>query len=185
MPAEGRARPARWSRPVRALHWGMAVLVIALLVLGFAMTELPFDLGTSFALYQWHKLIGLAVLALWLPRLAGRAAAAGPAAEAGWQGRAARAAHAALYVVMLAMPLTGWLATSASPLNLPLVVPLPFVGGVVLPGLIAPDLAAYEVLSRLHEILAFALLALLALHVAAVVKHVAFDHDDTLRRMTW
>lgn len=185
MPAGGRGRAARWSLPVRVLHWGMALLVIALLAIGFAMTELPFDLGTSFALYQWHKWIGLLVLVLWLPRLAGRAATAGPASDGGRQDRAARAAHVALYGLMAAMPVTGWLATSASPLNLPLVVPLPFAGGVVLPDLIAPNLAAYEVLSRMHEVLAFALLALLALHVAAVVKHAAFDHDDTLRRMTW
>ncbi|MFG1307209.1 cytochrome b/b6 domain-containing protein [Xanthobacter autotrophicus] len=180
-------RPARWSGPVRLLHWTMAGLVLTLLALGFAMTQgtldEAFDLATSFTLYQWHKWIGLLVLALWLPRLVARAATQAPAALAGWQGRAARAAHGGLYVLMLAMPVTGWLATSASPLHLPLLVPLPVLGPVALPDLIAPDARAYALLSTAHEILAFALIGLVALHVAGAARHALVDRDDTLRRM--
>ena len=163
---------------MRLLHWTMAGLVLTLLALGFAMTQGTldgaFDLATSFTLYQWHKWIGLLVLALWLPRLVARGATQAPAALAGWQGRAARAAHGGLYVLMLAMPVTGWLATSASPLHLPLLVPLPELG---------PDARAYALLSTAHEILAFALIGLVALHVEGAARHALVNRDDTLRRM--
>lgn len=169
---------------MRMLHWGMAALIAGLLALGFVMTTARLDLATSFALYQWHKWIGLLVLALWLPRLLARLATRAPR-EAGprWQRVAARAAQVGLYALMAAMPLTGWLATSASPLHLPLMLPLPLLGTLVLPDLVAPDAAAYALFSGLHEVLAFALLALVALHVAAALKHALWDRDATLRRM--
>ncbi|MFG1346181.1 cytochrome b [Xanthobacter autotrophicus DSM 431] len=175
--------PACWSLPLRLLHWGVAALVLGLLALGFVMTNAQFDLPTSFTLYQWHKWIGLLVLALWLPRLAARAMSGRPPETAGWEGRVARLVHATFYMLLLAMPLTGWLATSASPLHLPLMVPLPFLGLVPMPELIRPDPASYAVLSGLHEIFAFVLTALVVLHVAGTIKHVAVDHDGTLRRM--
>lgn len=170
---------------MRLLHWTMAGLVLTLLILGFAMTLASFDLATSFTLYQWHKWIGLLVLVLWLPRLATRAATRAPAQGEGWEGRVARAVHAGLYLLMLAMPATGWLATSASPLHLPLMVPLPFAGLVALPDLVAPDERTYALFSSAHEVLAFSLLALLALHVAGAAKHALIDRDGTLRRMSF
>jgi len=173
----------RWSAPVRLLHWTMAGLVLTLLGLGLVMTQGSFDLPTSFTLYQWHKWIGLLVLALWLPRLLARLAAPAPAAVPGWQGRAAGVVHGALYGLLLALPLSGWLATSASPLHLPLMVPVPFYGLVRVPDLIGPDAAAAELLGRLHAVGAFSLLALVALHVAAALKHALVDRDDILKRM--
>lgn len=175
--------PACWGLPLRLFHWGMAALVLGLLVLGFVMTYAQLDLPTSFTLYQWHKWIGLLVLALWLPRLAARAASGRPREAAGWEGRLARVVHATFYALLLVMPLTGWLATSASPLHLPLLVPLPVLGLVRVPDMIAPDPTAYAVLSGLHEIFAFVLTGLVALHVAGTIKHVVVDRDDTLRRM--
>lgn len=180
---ENAGRPDRWSGPVRIFHWGMAALIAALLILGFVMTTAPLDLATSFELYQWHKWVGLMVLVLWLPRLLARAAARAPARLRGWQGRVAGMTHGALYGLLLAMPVTGWLTTSASPLHLPLVIPLPFIGLVTLPDLMAPNAQAYGLLSGLHEILAYGLCVLVALHVAAAIKHAVIDHDGTLRRM--
>lgn len=168
---------------MRALHWLMAALVLGLLALGFTMTLGSFDLPTSFSLYQWHKWIGLGVLALWLPRVLARLSSLAPAPPPGWQGRAAGAVHLALYALLLMMPLSGWLATSASPLHLPLMVPVPFLGLARLPDLIAPDPAAYAVLSTAHQVFAFALLGLIALHVGAALHHALVMRDDILRRM--
>ncbi|WP_454918356.1 cytochrome b [Xanthobacter sediminis] len=168
---------------MRGLHWLMAALVLGQLGLGFTMTFGAFDLPTAFTLYQWHKWIGLVVLALWLPRLVARRLTVAPPAVEGWRGRIAGATHAALYVLLLLMPISGWLATSASPLHLPLLVPLPGIGLLRVPDLIAPDAAAYAVLSTMHEVCAYALSALLALHVAAALHHAFVARDDTLRRM--
>lgn len=176
-------RPARWSLPVRVLHWVMAALVLGLLALGFVMTSAPLDLPTSFTLYQWHKWLGLLILALWLPRVVSRLSSVRPAEVAGWEGRVARLTHGALYAALLAMPLAGWLATSASPLRLPLAVPVPGLGLVPVPQPLTPDPDVYAVLSGIHMSLAYVLTGLVTLHIAAALKHALVDRDGTLRRM--
>lgn len=178
--------PERWSLPLRWLHWAMAGLLMVLLGLGLAIAYGTFDLGQTFALYQWHKSLGVLILPLVVLRLALRAGTAHPASAPTVGSRArleagvARIVHALFYVLMLALPLTGWLVVSSSPLHLPA---RPF-NLFTLPDLVAPDADLYAAMSLLHATLAYLLLTVLTLHVAGALKHRLVDRDTTLQRMS-
>jgi cytochrome b561 len=172
----------RWSLAGRLLHWTMAVLIIGLVVVGLVMTRSHFDLGTTFALYQAHKSYGLLVLPLLAWRLLWRwrtIAPPTPPTMASIERRLARAAHVLFYVLMAALPLSGWIMASASPLRLPT---RPF-NAFTLPDLVQPDAALFEKLRLVHEVIAYGLIALLVLHVAAALKHHIVDKDEVLSRM--
>ena len=99
------------------------------------MTRSPFGAGTTFDLYQEHKSLGFAALALTLLRIVARAASAAPARVSGWEGLLSRAVQAAFYVLTLAAIAAGWLVVSASPLP----VPTQFFGSFVIPNIAPPD----------------------------------------------
>jgi cytochrome b561 len=94
-----------------------------------------------------------------------------------WQLFAARLNHAAFYLLLLAMPLSGWLMSSASNF------PVSWFGLVQLPDFVAADPELKDLLEDLHETLAKALVALALLHVAAALKHQFIDRDGLLLRM--
>ena len=104
----------------------MAALVLGLLVVGFAMVWLVSDLGAKFQLYQLHKSFGVTVFALVLMRLGWRhlnpVMPAPPTNLRPWERAAALLTHRGFYVLLLLMPLTGWLTASASPLGIPTIV---------------------------------------------------------------
>jgi cytochrome b561 len=173
--------PRRWRLSIRLLHWAMAALLVFLVAIGLAMTWLRTDLGTSFWLYQQHKSWGLVVLPLVALRLSERMRGAPP-----WPasiGRAERIAATAIrtlfYALMIALPITGWLTASSSPLSMPT---RPF-GWFTLPPLVAPDAATFAVLQGAHAWLAWALVAATALHVAGALKHALVDRDGTANRI--
>jgi cytochrome b561 len=95
----------------------------------------------------------------------------------GWQRLAAQINHWALYALLFAMPLTGWMMSSASN------YPVSWFGLAQLPDLVAPDRSLKELLEEVHELLAIVLIALALLHVAAALKHQFFDRDGLLFRM--
>jgi cytochrome b561 len=172
----------RWGFTGRLLHWVMAVLIIGLVVLGLMMTRSHLDLGATFALYQAHKSYGLIVLPLLVWRLLWRWRTAAPPAPPGMpqiERRLARVAHGLFYLLMAALPLSGWMMTSASPLRLPT---RPF-NLFSMPDLVQPDPVLFERLRLFHEVVSYGLVALLVLHVAAAVKHHLLDKDDVLRQM--
>ncbi|CAH1651772.1 MULTISPECIES: cytochrome b [unclassified Chelatococcus] len=172
---------ARWSLQGRVLHWVMAALLVGLVALGLTMTRLHADLGTTFALYQAHKSYGLVALVLVVWRIVWRLRTSPPPPQAmrraEW--RMSRLVHVLFYGAMAALPLTGWLMASASPLRLPT---RPF-GLFTMPDLVAPDAGLFMVLRSIHMALAYGLVALLVLHVAGALKHRLIDRDDTLGRM--
>ncbi len=172
--------PLRWSLPLRLLHWLMAALLVALVAVGWVMTHVHDNLGTTFALYQGHKSYGLLIIPLLALRLLARLAPRPvPLEHSRLERIGARVAHLSFYVLMLALPLCGWLMAAASPLSLPT---RPFET-FIMPSPIAPDEHLFEVLQTLHAVLAYALVALLVLHVAAAVKHQLLDRDGVLRRI--
>lgn len=175
--------PLRWSLSLRALHWLMAALILALIGVGWVMTHIRADLGTIFELYQWHKSWGVVVALLLVLRLAARglSPALPPLEHSGFERRAARVAHLAFYVLMAALPISGWLMAASSPLALPT---RPFEL-FTLPAPVGPDEALFERLQLLHEVLAYGLLALIALHIAASLKHQLVDRDGIFRRITF
>jgi cytochrome b561 len=175
------AAPA-WGRPARLLHWLVAALVAAMLVLGVVMVEVVEDLGAKFRLYQLHKSLGLTVLALVLLRLAWRLASPAPPRPPTvrpWEAAAARAVHALLYLLLLATPVAGFLMAASAPIGIPTVL----FGVVTVPHPVGPDEARFELLKDVHGTLATLLLALAALHAAAALRHHLLLGDDVLLRM--
>ena len=170
----------RWGPVSQALHWSIALLVLAMAAIGLSLDELPRS-PKWFWVYDLHKSIGLLLLALVVVRLAWRLYAGAPPPVSGLpriQRFAAGATHAVLYLLILAMPLSGWLYDSASGLR-----PLQWFGLVAVPRLIGADEGRADDLHDLHEDL-FAILVVVALlHVAAAVWHHVFRGDATLARM--
>ncbi len=168
-----------WGSVTRWLHWGMAALIFAEFALGWAAKLWRLS-PTKLDLFVWHKSFGILLLLLALLRLAWRLANPTPALPAGmprWEQRAARASHATLYVLMLAMPITGWVAHSAANLPLKLFWLIP------LPDLVGPDKALAELAKRAHFALFVLFTAALALHVTAALHHHFARGDAVLKRM--
>ncbi|MCG5249421.1 cytochrome b [Methylorubrum extorquens] len=169
------------------LHWTSALCVLALIGMGLTMTHAGLAPMRQFQLYQWHKSVGITVLALTVLRVLWRLTHRPPAHPAGMparEHRAAGAAHGLLYLLLVGLPLTGWAVVSLSPFNIPTVL----YGLVPWPHLplawLVPDKAAAEgVLKLVHAYGAWLLTALLTLHVAAALRHHLILRDDVLRRM--
>jgi len=159
------------------LHWVIAALMIGLLILGLYMVTLPISLE-KLKLYGWHKEYGFLVLALALVRIVWRVSNITPALTLpAWEEFAARSVHWIFYGFMFALPLTGWLITSAAGL------PASFFGLVTLPNIVGPDEALRQLFQEVHEWLGYALIAAIALHTAAALKHHFINKDTILRRM--
>lgn len=168
-----------WSLAGRSLHALMAVLIIATLGLGLVLHDIE-PLARRFQAFGWHKSLGLLALLLVFVRLAWRWRTIAPPDPPGmprWQRQAARASHVLLYVLMVVVPLSGWLLHSASDL------PLRWFGGPHVPDIWPPDKSWKLVWQTCHRILAWTLLGLLVVHVAAALKHHFIDGDTVLRRM--
>lgn len=179
-------RVAGWGLVTRLLHWGMAALILVQLALGLGMMTLVADVTLQFRLVQLHKSLGFVVFVLALVRICWRLVnvqPAGPPMPA-WQARAAKAAHLSLYGLMLALPISGWLLASASPLEDLLQMRTMVFGLFPLPDPIVPGSEAIEqVAGRVHAGLAIALGFVLVLHVAAAAKHQLVDRDGLITRM--
>lgn len=162
----------------RGIHWAMAALLIAQLALGLRLDSLPPGLG-SLWYYGLHKTLGITALALVLLRLLWHRMSPPPpplGSPAAWEQRAARAGHRALYALMLALPLSGWVASSAT--GIETVV----FGSLALPA-IAPVSEAWETAGfAVHGALGKALIALVILHMLGATRR-AIGGDGTLARM--
>jgi cytochrome b561 len=162
------------------LHWTVVLLVAVLAIVGLSLDSLP-NTPRYFWVYDLHKSTGLTVLALAAVRLGWRLYAGAPPPLPGipaWQRRIAGATHALLYLLIFAMPLSGWLYDSASGLR-----PLRWFGLFRVPKLAAPDEALAGRALAAHEWLFWLLLALVTLHAAAAVYHHVFRGNATLARM--
>lgn len=161
------------------LHWLMALLIIGMLCLGLYMTGLVAS-PQKFKLYGWHKEVGTLILMLVILRVIWRIANIMPSLPTHlpyWQILAARVSHFALYFFMFALPITGWLMSSAAGF------PVSFFGLFVLPDLIAPHEHLKHLLAEAHKWLAYGLITVICIHVLAALKHHFIDKDNILRRM--
>jgi cytochrome b561 len=167
-------------RPLaKGLHWLTAILVFGLLALGLWMVDLPFGLPKLQA-YAWHKWMGLSVLVLTIARLAWRWQVLPPALPGtvtAWERRIAPFSHGTLLALLIVLPLSGWLMSSAGG------VTVYWFGIVPLPDLLPRDQGLFERLRTLHHWLAWVLMAVLTLHLAAVVRHDVLRRDGIFRRM--
>ncbi len=173
----------RYSGTAIVLHWLLALALIGLFVVGLYMTSLPFS-PQRLKLYNWHKWAGVVVLTLSFLRLAWRLThrppelpAAVAAAMPRWQHWAHHGTHHALYALFFAVPLLGWAYSSAA--GFPIVV----FGVLPLPDFVPADKALAELIKPWHKLGAYAMAALVGLHVAAALKHQLIDRDGLLSRM--
>jgi cytochrome b561 len=172
--AQSYTATAKW------LHWLIAILIIIAWQLGSTMVEIEGLTPTKLRYFNWHKWLGVTIFAFVLVRLIWRATHAAPASNPNtpaWQEKLAALTHVAMYALMVAIPVTGYLHSLAAG------YPVVYLGLIPLPEVIGPDKALKELLEKTHEILADGLAVLFAAHVVAALKHHFFDRDDVLRRM--
>lgn len=179
----------QYTQVAIALHWVIALAIVLQLVSGLWMTSAIHEKANqslAFQTYQWHKSLGLCVLMLSLLRLIWRIAHPAPALPAGmkrWQRIAACGTHVLFYIIMIGMPLLGWIMVSSSKFGLPT-----FIFGLFeWPHLPLANLPNKESISQLstkaHETVAFGLIGLIGLHIGAALQHQFLLRDGLLVRM--
>ena len=168
-----------YTRTAKSLHWGMAVLLLGLMVLGVYMHDLPLS-PQKLQLYAWHKWAGVSAFCLVLLRLVWRITHRPPALPDSmprplqW---AAHAGHALLYVLMFLIPLSGWVMSSAKGFQ------TVWFGVLPLPDMVGKDKALGDLLANVHMGLNVVFGLTLLAHVGAALKHHFIDHDGILQRM--
>lgn len=168
-----------YTRTAIALHWLTAALILCAFPLGVYMADLHLS-PLKLQLFSYHKWLGVTVFMLVAIRLIWRAKHTPPAMSPSitlWQQRAAHGLHHTLYVLIFAIPVTGWLMSSAKG------VPTVYLGLIQLPDLLGKDKALGHTLENVHATLNYLMLALLVLHVVAALRHHYIERDDTLVRM--
>lgn len=163
----------------KALHWLTALAVFGLLGIGLWMTGLPIGLQ-KLQVYNWHKWIGLVVLALTMARLLWRWRHPPPPLPdtvTRWERSLAPTGHWALLLLLLAMPVSGWLMSSAAGVS------VSWFGVLPLPNPVSSDPDLFEVLRSVHFVLSRCLIVVVALHIAAVFHHDVLRRDGIFRRM--
>ncbi len=182
------AGPSRYSTVAIILHWLIAAALIFQVILGWRADDGPKG-ATTFALFQLHKSIGITILVLSVARLIWKLTHKSPPAPAGqptWEKIAAHAVHVGFYVIMIGLPLTGWIIVSTSRINIPTIlfgaIPWPHLPG--LPELAAGAKDAWNNIGHLgHGLLVKFTYLLLALHLGAVAKHQILDRDEVFGHM--
>jgi cytochrome b561 len=179
----------RYNTGAIILHWLIAVLLITNIGVAWYFNTLHGD--AKIEPVQLHKSIGITVLVLSLGRLAWRLAVPPPelpSTMAPWEKWLSRTVHVLFYVVMIGMPLTGWIFSSASPLIkvFPIVlfhaIPWPAIQPITdLPA--AQMKAVNHLFVAAHGLLAKLAYVLIVLHVSGALKHMVVDRDDTAGRM--
>jgi len=170
---------ARWGAVSQLFHWVIMVLILAIAWIGLTMGDLP-NGPRKINVYALHKSIGLTILALAVLRLLWRLYAGAPAPVPGtplWQHRIASVTHGLLYVLLLAIPLSGWVLNSSAG------YPLQWFKLFNLPAIAGRSESLHELASQAHEAMFWTLVALVLAHAGAAFYHHLFQNDDTLRRM--
>ena len=168
-----------YTKTAMSLHWLMAILLVSLFAVGTYMHELPLS-PWKLQVYSWHKWAGVTAFILVLVRLAWRFTHRPPPLPINMSRSAELAAHAGhtlLYILMIAIPLTGWLMSSAKGIQ------TVYFGIVPIPDLLAKNKELGNLLRDVHEILNLTLAAVVIGHIGAALKHHLMDKDDVLTRM--
>ncbi|MBK8185516.1 MAG: cytochrome b [Candidatus Competibacteraceae bacterium] len=169
----------RYTRTAIGLHWLIAVLIIVAFALGWTMADME-NSPRKLRWISWHKWLGITVLGLTAVRLLwrlGHPAPALPASVPLWQQKAAEGVHFLLYGLMFAIPLSGWLFSSARGFS------VVYLGILPLPDLIGANEELGDWLHTVHIGLNYTLLAVFGAHVGAALKHHFIERDDVLARM--
>jgi cytochrome b561 len=181
--------PSRYTRTAITLHWLIALLMIVNVVLGLTAESWPDDWVRP--VVDTHKSIGITVLGLALLRILWRVSHKPPPLPRefpSWEKSAAHAAHFLLYLLMIALPLSGWLHDSAwkdaatHPMHLFNLFPWPRIGYVMHLDPVLKE-TLHDRFGALHTWLGYTLYALLAMHIGGALKHQWIDRKSVLKRM--
>ena len=173
---------ASYTSTAKLLHWLVASLVVVQFVLANLgeRAEDADNLARELALFANHRSVGITILALIIIRLLWRwrnPPPPLPETVPQWQLMASRVSHYSLYGILLVMPISGWLMTSAADVS------VSWFGLVDLPDFVSPDHERHEFFEEIHKLLAKLLFVIASLHILAALKHGLFDKDGVLRRM--
>lgn len=169
----------RYTKTAAALHWLIALLIIATFFLGLTMVDMAVS-PTKLKFVNWHKWMGVTALGLVALRLLWRLTHAAPPLPATipkWQRVAAELGHLGLYVLMFAVPLSGYFYSLAAG------YPVVYLGKFPLPVLMGPNPELKPILKTVHYVLNMGMAALVVGHALAALKHHFIDRDDILKRM--
>jgi cytochrome b561 len=170
----------RYTNVAIVLHWLVALLILSAFALGVTMVDIPGITPTKLKYFSWHKWMGVTVLGLACVRLLWRLSHAAPdypQLMRGWEKRVAHTVHGALYVLMFAVPVSGYFYSLAAG------VPVVYLGVIPLPVLMEASQEWKPLLKQLHYALNITLLAIVVLHVGAALKHLFIDRDGVFKRM--
>jgi cytochrome b561 len=170
----------RYSNITILLHWLMAILIVSAFTLGLTMVNIHGLTPTKLKYYSWHKWLGVTVLGLACLRLLWRLKEPVPPypnSMSDWQRKAASAVHCLMYVLIFAVPISGYFYTLAAG------VPVVYLGIIPLPVLIDPNPEWKPVLKQVHYALNMILLGGVCLHVLAALKHQFVDRDGVFKRI--
>lgn len=162
-----------------ALHWLIAFLIISAFLLGTYMVDMRIS-PSKLKYFAWHKWLGVTILGLVALRLLVRLIKGAPphlASLKPWEKRLAGATHLVLYMLMFAVPITGYLYSYAAGF------PVVYLGLFQLPAIIGPYPELKDAFKEVHEVLTTVMAVLVAMHFAATLKHKLIDKDQTLSRM--
>ncbi|MGQ0577881.1 MAG: cytochrome b [Betaproteobacteria bacterium] len=170
----------RYSTPAIALHWIIAILVLAMIGLGWYMTDIPRGTPERTFFYNLHKSIGVTVAVLVLIRLWWRLRNPPPplpSSVPAWQVQASKLSHALLYLCLVLMPLSGFSASQFTKFG------VTYFGLFKIPPMGREDKLIYDFLQGIHGVTATLLITLVLIHVAAALKHLLVDRDGVFLRM--
>lgn len=173
----------KYPLSIRLLHWFMAVTMIALIFIGSYMHDIPADAANKLTMYPLHKSFGVLIMILFFFRFYTRLNSPLPPLPAGikvWEAKLSHIIHIALYVSMIALPITGYLMSSTYKYS----HGIDFFG-LTLPDVLPKDDAMFNLFHSLHDKIGVLVLILVALHVAGALKHRFFEskENDVLNRI--
>ena len=172
-------KSTRYTGVAIGLHWLIGLAIMVSLGVGLYMVDLSLS-PTKLRLYSWHKWAGVTIFSLVLIRCLWRITHPAPPlpdAMPTWQRVTAEGTHYLLYALMIAIPLTGWLMSSAKGFQTVYFAVLP------IPDLLNKNTALGETLNLVHRYLNYLMIAIIGAHIGAALKHHFIDKDDILRRM--
>ena len=171
--------PTRYSAVAQGFHWIIAALIVTQFTLGWVADDLPLGLH-KLAVLARHKSFGMTVLMLAVLRLLWRLGHRPPELPAGMtkvERLLAKGTHILIYVLLIVMPLSGWMMSSANNYS------VSWIGRFTWPDLIGKNEQAFDLLRITHRSLSWLLFAVATLHILAALKHHFWNRDDVLTRM--
>lgn len=171
--------PLRYSAPAMLGHWLVVLLIVSTYCVAWTMVDLRIS-PTKLRLFNYHKWIGVTIFALAALRVLWRLWRRPPPLPVPmhrWERQAAEITHRLLYLLLFALPLSGWLMSSAKGFQ------TVYLGLLPIPDVLAKNAALGAALTSVHVALTWLLLGLVSVHVLAALKHQFIHHDNVLQRM--